>query len=99
MFACQQGLVLAPLMLKIAFSDTSKSSKAVLHAVLALSSSHMCRHKEALAYRATALSLLSASLTAGSAQKTAFQNIASSLLLCLFEVRSACSHLWSQYAK
>jgi hypothetical protein len=91
MFACHQGLVLAPLMLKIAFFDASTPSRAVLHAILALSSSNLRRHEEALAYRATAVSLLSASLTAGSGQKTAFQNIASSMLLCLFEVRCSAS--------
>ena len=86
MFACHQGLVLAPLMLKLALSETSTSARAVLHAILALSSSHLRRHEEALAYRVTAVSLLSASLTAGSGQRTAFQNIASSMILCLFEV-------------
>jgi hypothetical protein len=85
-FASNQGDVLAPILLKIAVSDASVSSTAVLHAILGLSSSHMGRHEEALAYRASAVSLLSYSLGSGNTEKIAFQNIATSMLLCMFEV-------------
>ena len=67
-------------------SDTSTSSKAVLHAILALSSLHLRRYAEASAYRASAISLLSASLKAESEAKVAFENIVTSMLLCVFEV-------------
>lgn len=85
-FASLSGDILAPLMLKIALTDTGAPPKAVLHAILALSYLHKHQYAKALAYRASAVSLLSSSLEAGSSVKVAFQNIATSMLLCMFEV-------------
>lgn len=95
LFASLQGDILAPLLLRIATSDTSSSSKAVLRAILALSCLHLRRDAEASAYRASAISLLSASLKAGSEVKVAFQNIAASMMLCIFEVYDSarCGHI------
>ncbi|KAI9707927.1 MAG: hypothetical protein M1820_004346 [Bogoriella megaspora] len=86
LFASLQGDTLAPLLLKIALSDTSTSSMAVLRAILALSCLHLHRTAEALAYKASAISLLSTSIKAGSETKVAFQTSAASMLLCMFEV-------------
>lgn len=88
-FSAGQGAVLSPLMLKMSLDDGSTSSQAILHAILALSCSHLGWHSKAFAYRASAVSLLSASLKAGCAVKVAFQNIATSMLLSISEVSSS----------
>jgi hypothetical protein len=85
-FTSLNGDVLALLMLKVAIPNGGTSSKAVLHSILALSCLHMGQHAKAAAYRARGVSLLSASLRAGSPVNAAFQNIATSMLLCMFEV-------------
>jgi hypothetical protein len=85
-FTSLNGDVLAPLVLKVATPDGGTSSKAVPHSILSLACLHMGQHAKAAAYRASGVSLLSASLRAGSPVNVAFQNIATSVLLCMFEV-------------
>lgn len=98
-FTATQGAVLAPLVLKIALSDSSDSSKAVLQSILALSCAHLGRDDEASAYRASAVSSLSSALELGHDVKVAFQAIASSMLLCTFETYhvSNTSSNWAVY--
>ena len=80
-------------MLKLAVSDDTTASRAVLHAIWALSCSHLGEHEEGLAHRDTANALLSSSITLGGNAKVAFKNIATSMLLCMFEVSgSFCVH-------
>lgn len=67
-------------------SDTNTSSKAVLEAIQALSCSQLGQLEEAFAHRDTAVAHLSTSLTTGCGPKVAFQNITTSMLLCMFEV-------------
>lgn len=86
-----QGDPLAQLLLKLAMSDVAPSSKAILHAILAFSSLRLKRKDQADSYRASAISLLVASMSAGSEQKVALQMIASSMLLCLYEVKELLS--------
>lgn len=86
MFNSLRGDVLAPLLLKMALSDTATSSKAVLHAIFALSCLYLHRHTEASAYRDSATSFVATSLTADVEPKVAFANIAASMLPSTHEV-------------
>jgi len=86
LFGCLRGDRLAPLLLRMAMSSDSTSSKAMLRALLALSSLHISKDDRAFAYQAKAISLLNVSLTQSQDSAVAFQNVASSMLLCTFEV-------------
>lgn len=90
LFLSNLGDTLAPFLLKLAMSDMGPSSKAILHAILALSSLRLKKNGLADSYKASAISLLSRSLSAGSEQKVALQGIASSMLLYLYEVVNLC---------
>jgi hypothetical protein len=85
-FSATHGDVLSPLVLRFGLSDSSASSKAVLHSLLALSCSHLRRNEEASSYRSSAVTHLSSALDANCGVKASFQNIAASMLLCVFEV-------------
>jgi hypothetical protein len=71
----------------MAMSDTSASSKAILHALLALTSLHLKADTRAFEYQAKAVRLLFESLGQNHHTNVAFQNIATSMVLCTYQVR------------
>jgi hypothetical protein len=95
-FGSIRGDLLAPLLLRMAMSETSSSSKAVLRSIYALSSVHLRRDTQAFAHQAKALSLLSTSLDETRPAAAAFQNIAASMLLLTCELSNVSnSKVWS----
>jgi hypothetical protein len=88
LFGCFRGDRLAPVLLRMAISDASASSKAILHALLALTSLHLKAETRAFAYQAKAVRLLSESLSQNHRTDVAFQNMAASMVLCTYQVRA-----------
>jgi hypothetical protein len=86
LFTSVRGDIIAPLILKIALSDTSLSSKAVLYSILARTCLNLNRHEEALTYRNRAIYLVAKSLKSGVEPKVAFENIVANMLLATYEV-------------
>jgi hypothetical protein len=75
---------------RLALTDDTDSSKAVLQSLLALSSLH--RHgvqPEAIRLQSEALKLLDKSARNGLSEQDVIQHIAAGMLLCTFEVRQS----------
>ena len=89
-FSSVKADTIVPFILKIALSDTAVSSKAVLHAILALSCLHLGRYDDAVSYKHKSLSFAAKSLKPGADPKMAFENIAAHLLLYTYEVLHPC---------
>ncbi|KFA76565.1 hypothetical protein S40288_01591 [Stachybotrys chartarum IBT 40288] len=96
----QSATTLRSALIRMAFSDSTPSAKAVLRALLALSSLH--RHgsqKQAESYKYAALGAMREAARVQLQGKTLLQHVAASMLLCTFEsetVRDA-SHQWVWY--
>lgn len=86
LFTPIRGEALAAFLLKMALFDKSPASSAVLHATFSLSCLRLGRKAQASAYKASATSLLSTALETRAEVRVAFQNIATSMLLCTYEV-------------
>lgn len=80
----------------MAFTDSTSSSVAVRQALYALTALHVSQFNKAMQFRAKAISALLASSQSSWSVKDRLQNIATGLLLTLFEVSIAIFHLWIQ---
>lgn len=75
------------ILLRMALSDGSRTTKAVMQCILAISSLHRFGPRpQAINLKLSALRTLAASLAAGIDTKEALQHIAAGMLLCTFEV-------------
>lgn len=77
---------LTHLLLRMGLADTSLSSRAVLNAILALSTLRVCGDQKALAYKVTATSLLRESLGRKNMTVVSIQQVVASMLLYIYEV-------------
>lgn len=74
-------------LVRLSFSDSSDSSKAVLHSILAIASlSRRGLQVESLRYFGKALGALRSSANRGISISETMQHVATNLLLCVFEV-------------
>jgi len=75
------------ILLQMALSDGSPTTKAVMQSMLAVSSLHRFGPRsQAINLKVSALRTLAESLVTGIDTKGAFQHIAAGMLLCTFEV-------------
>lgn len=74
------------LLLNISLLDSSSSSKAVLNSLMALSCLYLGAYQQASVYKLRATSFLRVSLDPESSVVVAISNLASSMLLYLYEV-------------
>ena len=75
------------LLIKMAISDTSSSSKAVLQGILAISAYHLHGTGAGLPYSFAAIGALSRSMRASSAFRDRVSQLAATMLLTSYEVR------------
>lgn len=80
------GGSLTGLFLRLALTGPAPASKAVLHAILAISSMQLSKESQASRYKASAISSLRASMKTAIDERVALQAIAASMLLCAYEV-------------
>ena len=75
------------ILLRMALTDGSPGSKAVMQSILALSSLHRFGPRpQAINLKSSALQTLAATLATGIDTKVALQHVAAGMLLCMFEV-------------
>lgn len=90
----QSATTLRSALIRMAFSDSTPSAKAVLRALLALSSLH--RHgsqKQAESYKYAALGAMREAARVQLQGKALLQHVAASMLLCTFEVMNTVGRL------
>lgn len=77
---------LARSLLVLGLSDATLSSRAVLQAILALSSLHVYGDTSAVAYKANAISLLIRAMNLENSEGSSFRKLVATMLLYAYEV-------------